>query len=138
MRSPLAALLVAALLTAGGPTGCAVFHENGRHLSGAVIDDGNWPKSVGGRIAMTPVAALALLLDAVLIHPVLSVPDAINTALISGHHLGRYVDDTFGLPIYTVFVFIVLWDIIAFVLFELLYILVPGMAPVTTGGRQYY
>lgn len=120
-----------------GAGGCAVFHPNGRHLSAELIDDGNWPKSAGGRVALAPVAGLALVADAVVVHPVVSVPDAVNTSLVTGHHIGRFLQEV-NVPLHLAIIFTIVWDIIAIPIFEILYITVPGMSPVTNFGSQYY
>lgn len=116
-------------------TGCAVFHPNGRHLSATLIDDGNWPKSAGSRAALAPVAGLALVADAVVVHPVVSVPDAVGTALVTGHHVGRFLQDI-NVPLHLAILFTIAWDIVAIPVFEILYITVPGMTPVSRYGTQ--
>ena len=71
---PLLNLLLLPLLA-----GCAALHPGGRVLSAPLID-GERPGTTAGRVALAPVTGTALLLDAVVINPVRSLPRSVPQA----------------------------------------------------------
>ncbi len=55
--------------------GCAVTRPEGRHLSRPLTGE-NWPESRAAQVALAPVAGTALALDAVVVNPLLAVPES--------------------------------------------------------------
>jgi len=82
MRRRLVLLLGVTLLAVLLP-GCTVVKKENRYLS-RVVETTLWPEAVAGRIAVAPVVGplwvVGLVVDAVVINPVLSLPHALGTA----------------------------------------------------------
>lgn len=64
-------------------TGCAVLNEDNRYVSSAVAS--LWPESTVGKVAVSPVIGPAwivgIVVDAVAINPVMSIPRSFFTAV---------------------------------------------------------
>ncbi len=82
MRKRLALLVAAMALVALLP-GCAVVKKENRYVS-RVVEATLWPDGVTARIAAAPLVAplwvTGLVVDAVVINPVMSLPRALGTA----------------------------------------------------------
>lgn len=55
--------------------GCAVLREDGRHLSRPITGE-NWPEGAGKAALIAPVAGVALIADALVVHPLWVLPKA--------------------------------------------------------------
>jgi hypothetical protein len=82
MRRRVVLLLCATLLALLMP-GCTVVKKENRYAS-RLIETTMWPEGVAGRIAVAPVVGplwvVGLVVDAVVVNPVLSLPRALGTA----------------------------------------------------------
>ena len=69
-------LLIGSPILLASVLGCAVLHSDGRHLSEPLTGD-HFPETLPKQAAVAPVAAVALVADALVVHPVLSVIPAL-------------------------------------------------------------